>query len=132
MQQDRTRLEDIDRRGSAAINQCRNFRIGIGIDEATAELVAFADANQPGIVFGTGVAEREQLLEHDRDLDTVRRPKRIELHRMTADWQFLFMRRTRDRSIDIGETSAAGLVPGPDLRGRVGRISHVVKSPAVI
>jgi hypothetical protein len=38
MQQDRTRLEDIDRRGAAAINQCRNIRDGIGDDETAVRL----------------------------------------------------------------------------------------------
>jgi hypothetical protein len=39
---------------------------GHGIDEATAELVAIADLDEPRIVFCAVVPEGNQLLKHDR------------------------------------------------------------------
>ena len=67
-------FEDPDRLGTAAIEQRRDFGIGIHVDEAAAELVALADVDQPGVIFGILVTALEQFLEHDRDLLPVRRP----------------------------------------------------------
>src|SRR3546814_9718377 len=39
---------------------------------------------------------RQQLLEHHRDLDPVRRAERIELERVAADWQVPVVRRAGD------------------------------------
>ena len=65
------------------------------------------------------MAEREQLFEQDRDLLAVRRGQRVELQRMALHRQLLLVRRTGDRTVDVGEGTAAGLGPGPDLRGHV-------------
>src|SRR5690349_14033892 len=119
--QDRTGLEDADRFRAAAVHHRRDLRVRIDLDEAAAELVALADADQPGVVFGALVALREQFFEHDRDLDAVRRALRVELQRMLADRQFLLLLRAGRRAIDVGEAAhcAVGLVPGPDLGRRV-------------
>src|SRR6187431_2177093 len=114
MHQDRAGLEYPDRRRAAAVHQRRDFRVRIDRDEAAAELVA-VDLDEPGIVFRAAVAGRQQLLEHDGDLDAVRRRQRIELEWMAADRQFGLMRSAGNRSIDAGKTSAALLVPGPDF-----------------
>ena len=39
---------------------------------------------------------------------------------MASNWQVLFMGRTRDRAVDVGELTAIILVPGPDLRRHIG------------
>jgi hypothetical protein len=125
MHQDRARLEHADRLGAAAIDQRRDLGIGIGGNEARAELLAIADLDQPGVVFRALVPERQQLLEHDGDLLAVRRAQRIELERMLADRQLLVVRRARDRAIGVGEAAAVGLVPGPDFGWRIGRsVAH--------
>ena len=69
--------------------------------------------------------QRQQLLQHDRDLHAVGRGQRIELQRMPADRQLLVVRRAGDRAVDVGEPAAVRLVPGPDFRRRVlGRAAH--------
>ena len=95
------------------------FEFGIDRDEAAAELVAVADPDQPGVIFGAGVAERQQLLQHHRDLHAVRRAERIELQRMAADRQLLVVRGPGDGAVDVGEAAAVGLVPGPDFRRHI-------------
>ncbi len=79
-----------DAQGLAAIlrlvvHQRRDLRIRIDADEAGAELVALADIDQPGIVFGARVAGRQQLLQQDRYFHAVGGAQRIELQRMLAD-----------------------------------------------
>src|SRR4051812_32221817 len=119
MHQDRTGLEQADRLRPAAVHQRRDFRVRIDRDKAAAELVA-VDLDQPGVIFGAAMTGGEQLLEHDRDLDAVRRRQRVQLKRMAADRQLLLMCGTCDRTVDAGEAAAALLVPGPDLRGLIG------------
>src|SRR3546814_18496832 len=49
----------------------------------------------------------------------------MELERVAADRQVPVVRRAGDGAVDIGEASAAFLVPGPDFRGLiVGRFGH--------
>src|SRR5262249_50692180 len=125
--EDRAGFEDADWGRAAAVDHRRDFRIRVDLDEAAAELVALADADQPGVVLGTLVPFRQQLLEHDGDLDAVRRALRIELQRVLADRQFLFVLCAGGRAVDVGEAAhrAVRLVPGPDLRRRVyGGIGH--------
>src|SRR5207302_7449493 len=77
-------------------------------------------------VLCAGVAQRQQLLEHDGDLLAVGRAQRIELQRMAADRQLLVMGGAGDRAIDVGKAAAVRLVPGPDFGRRVfGRIGHL-------
>ena len=64
----RTRIPG--RRVGAVIQQGRNLRVWVDGNKITAELIAFVDANQPGIVFGIRMAQRQQLLEHDGRLDS--------------------------------------------------------------
>ncbi|MNL39025.1 hypothetical protein D3C87_1612780 [compost metagenome] len=97
------------------IHQRRDLGVRIDADKTGAELVAFADLDQPGIIFGALVASGQQFFQHDRDLLAIRRCQRIKLQRMFADRQFLVMGGTGDRAIDIGELAAITLVPGPDL-----------------
>ena len=71
------------------------------------------------------MAERQQLLEHDRDLLTIRSGQRIELERVAADRQLLVVGGAGDRAVDVRELAAARLAPGPDLwRGVFGRTAH--------
>ena len=51
IEQDRAGLEHADRRRAAAVHQRGDLRVRVHADEAAAELVAVADADQPGIVF---------------------------------------------------------------------------------
>ena len=102
------------------IDEDGDLGIGIGRDKAAAELVARIDANQPSIIFRAAVAQSQQLLQHHRDLDAVGRAQGIELQGMASDRQVLFVGRTRDRAVDIGELAAIVLVPGPDLRRHIG------------
>ncbi len=53
---------------SAAVDQCGDLGVGIGLDEARAELLSLADLDNPRVIFGAGMAERQQLLQQDRDL----------------------------------------------------------------
>ena len=119
IEQDRAGFEHADRLRSAAVQQRRDLRVRVDRHEAAAELIALADVDQPGVVLGAGMAQREQFLEHDRDLHAVGRAERIELQRVAADRQLLLMRRAGDRPVDVGKGAAAGLGPGPDLRRRV-------------
>src|SRR6185312_3380266 len=123
--EDRTGLEHADRLCAAAVHQRRDLGIRVHLDEARAELLALTDPHEPGVVLGALVAEREQLLEHNRDLLPVRRGERIELQRMLADGKHFLPLRTRRRSVDRLELAAVRLVPDPDFRGHVvGRGRH--------
>jgi hypothetical protein len=119
--QDRAGLEDADRLGAAAVDQRRNLGIRVDRDKAAAELVTIADPDQPGVVLRTLMPEGQQLFEHDRDLDAVRRALRVELKRMTADRQLLLVRGARDRAVDVLEPAAARLRPSPNFGRRVFR-----------
>ncbi len=55
------------------VHQSGDFGVGVDANEATAELIALIDANQPGIVFGACNAQRQQLFQHHGDFDTIRR-----------------------------------------------------------
>ena len=106
------------------IAQCRNLRIRVHFDKAAGELIAIAYAYQPGIVLCASNAQLQQLLKHNRYFLTVRRSQRIELQRMFAHRQRFFMRRTRNRAIDIGERAASGFIPRPDFRGLISIVCH--------
>ena len=125
MEQDRAGLEEPDRLRTAAVHQSGDLRVRIDGDEATAELLALVDPDEPRVIFGALMAQREQLLEHDRDLLTVRSCQRIQLERMASDRQLFVMGGSGDWPVDIRELAAARLVPRPDLRRRIfGRIAH--------
>ncbi len=55
---------------------------------------------------------------------TVRRSQRIKLQWVFANGQRFFMRRTRNRAIDIGERAASGFIPRPDFRGLISIVCH--------
>ena len=99
-----------------AVEQGGDLAVGIERDEAAAELVAFADVDQPGVIFRAGVARGEQFLEQDGDLDPVGGAEAVELERVIADGQVLVVRGAGDRPVDAGELAAAGLVPLPHAR----------------
>ena len=73
VKQDRTGLEDTDRRLDAAVQQRRNLRVRIDLDEAAGELITLADADQPGVVLGAGFAQRQQFLKQDGHLHAIGR-----------------------------------------------------------
>ena len=123
--EDRAGFEHPDRLRSAAVVERRNLGVRVDLDEAAGELVALADLDQPGVVFGAAVAGSQELFQHDRHLDAVRRRQGIELQRMLADRQLLVMGRAGDGTVDAGELAAAFLVPGPDGGRRVvGIVGH--------
>ena len=106
------------------IAQCRDLRIRVHFDKAAGELIAIANANQPGVVLCISNAQCQQLLKHNRYFLTVRRSQRIKLQWMFAHRQRFFMRRTRNRAIDIGERAASGFIPRPDFRGLISIVCH--------
>lgn len=85
------------------IHQRRNLGVGIDLDEPAAELFAFADPDQPGIVLGSFMVSRQQLLKHHRRLHPVGRRQRIELQRVLADRKLFLMGRPGNRAVDVGE-----------------------------
>ena len=123
--QDGARLEHADRRLAAAIQERGDLRVRVHLDEPAAELIAVVDLDQPRVVLRAAVPELQQLLEHHGDLHPVGRRQRVELQRMASDRQLLLVGRTRDGSVDRGERSAVGPVPGPDLRRHIlGLVRH--------
>src|SRR5690606_9261093 len=89
------------------------------------ELVAIADLDQPGIVLGAAVAKGKQLFEHDADVDAVERGQGIQLQRVLAHRQRLFLSRPGRRRVDAGELAARRRIVRPDLRRNVGSgVSH--------
>ena len=129
--QDRAGLEDPDRLRAAAIDKRRDLGIRIDRDKAAAELVALADLDQPGIVLRALMAAGQQLFEHDRDLDAVRRAQRVELQRMAADRQLLLVLGARGRAVDVGEPASAGLAT-QTLGGVYSGVSVIREAPGVI
>ena len=129
IQQDGAGLEHAHRHWSAAVHQHWYLGVGVGRHETAAELLPLIDADQPGVVFGTAVAQRQQLLQHHRDLYPIGRRQRIKLQWMPAHRQLLLMRWPRNRPVDAGKPATILFVPGPDFGWRVvGRISHAVNS----
>lgn len=97
IQQDRPRFEHPHRRLDATVEQGRDLRVGVYLDEATGELVALADADQPGIVLGTAVAQSKQFFKGNGDLDAIGRGQGIQLQRVLALRQVLVVRRACNR-----------------------------------
>ena len=102
------------------VHQRRNLGIWVRFDKATAELMALVDSDQPGVVLGPRVACREQLFEHDGDLDAVRRRQRIQLHRVPTDRQIFFMSGPGDGPVDVGKLATVFFVPSPDFGRGIG------------
>ena len=126
IKQDGTRLKHPSRRGSAVVHQGRNLGIRVGRDETAAELVPLVNADQPGVVLGAAVAQRQQFLQQYRHLDAIGRSQRIQLQRMAANRQRLLVGGARHRAVDVSKTPTVGFLPLPDGRGGVGgRIGHV-------
>jgi hypothetical protein len=123
VQQDRTGFEDAHRRRPAAVEQRRNLRVRVDGDEATGELGAVVDADEPGVVLRTAMAEREQLLQQHRDLHAVRRSPAnraaADVGRPAESWSCV--------APAVGRLMAAKRPPfpcvhGPDRRRRVGSV----------
>ena len=132
IQQNRAGLEHPGRRRGAVVHQRRDLGVRVHPDKAAAELIAVADSDQPGVVLGALVAQRQQLLQHHRNLHAVRCAERIELQRMPADRQFFLVLRPGGRPVDARERTPVLLVPGPDFRRRVcGRLGHDANSVPV-
>ena len=128
VQQNRPRLEHAKRLRARTVDQRRDLRVRIELDEAGPELLALHDLDHPGVVFRVRVPGFEQLLEHDRSLLTVGRAQRIELEAMFADRQVLVFARAGGRAVDPGEAAAVVLVPGPDLGRGIGTVGHAACS----
>ena len=97
------------------VHHGRDLRVRVDVDKAGGKLVALADIDQPGVIFGTAVTGCEQLFQQDCHFHTIWRAERIKLDRMLADGQFLVMRWSGNRPVDIGKGTAIALFPGPDL-----------------
>ena len=129
--QDRARLEHPQwLAADAVVGQRGNLGVRVDLDKAAAELVAVTDLDQPGVVFRTAVTKGKQLLKHDADLHAVGRGQGVELQRMLAHRQRLFLPRTGGRGVDAGELATRGRVVGPDFRRYVSAIGHE-QSPRV-
>ena len=71
IEQDRTRFKHALWFGRAVVQQRWNFRIWIHAHKAAAKLHAFADANEPSIVFSACVPKCQQLFQHDGHFDAI-------------------------------------------------------------
>ena len=76
--------------------QCGDLGVWVDLNEAAGKLVAFADADQPGIVFRASVAEFKQLFQGNGDLHAVGCGQGIQLQRLLALGQVLVMGRAGD------------------------------------
>jgi hypothetical protein len=83
------------------------FEFGLTATKPLPNCWPFVDADQPGVVFGAGVAQRQQLFQHHGDLDAVGRGQRVQLQRVLAHRQLLVMRGAGDGPVDVGELAAA-------------------------
>jgi len=127
VQQDRTGLEHAGGRVRGAVEQARYLRVRVDLDEAAAELITLADVDEPRVVFRVPDAEREKLLEQDRDLHAVGCSQGVELQRVFADGQVLVVGRSGDGPVNAGEAASAFGVPSPDFRRYVrGRVTHSI------
>ena len=106
------------------VDQGRDLGVRVGGDEAGAELLPIADLDQPGVVFRAAVACGQQFLQHDRDLDAVRRTQGVKLERMLAYRQFLLKLGAGGRLVDAGELAAGRLFMHPDFRRDVFCFAH--------
>ena len=97
-----------------------DFRVRVERHEIAAELVAVADLDEVGVVFGLRDTEFQQLFEHDGYLDPVGRCQGIQLQGVFAHGQRLVVCRSGDGAVDAGESAAAFHVPLPERRGRIG------------
>ena len=64
---------DASRRLLAIVHERRDFGIRVYPDKSAAKLVALADSDQPGVILRPAMTGRQQLLQHDRDLDAIGR-----------------------------------------------------------
>src|SRR5690554_1751021 len=124
IQQDGAGLEQPQRRVHAGVEHRRDLGVGVDLDEAAAELIALADANQPGVVFRLAEAGLQQLFKHDGDLDPVGRGQRIQLQRMLATRQLTRVGGPGNGPVDAGKLAAVVLVPGPDPWWYVAVFAH--------
>ncbi len=122
IQQDGAGFEDAQRLGTPTIHQGRDLGVGIDLHEAAGKLIALADTDQPGVVLGVGMPERQQFFQQDRHLHPIGRAQGIQLEGVLADRQFLVMGRAGNGTVDAGEVAAGG-GGGPDAWGSVG-IGH--------
>jgi hypothetical protein len=114
--EDRAALEHAGGRIGRTVDHGRDLGVGIDLDEAAGELVALADADHPGVIFGAGMAQREQLLEHDGDLDAIGRAHRVELERCLPTGSACSRVAPETGRLMLAKVPPARLVPGPDLR----------------
>src|SRR5689334_701430 len=133
MDEDRAAFEDAHRLAAGAIDQGRDLGVRVYLDEAAAELVAFANADWPCIIFSAGMPLGEQLLKHDGNLLPVRRRQGVELERVLADRKLPVVCRPGDRPVDVVELAPARGFPGPDFGENIFAVvghSRVLRFPA--
>src|ERR1700688_2091837 len=73
VEQDRAGFEHTSRRLLAIVHERRDFGIWVHPDKSTTKLVAFTDPDQPSVIFRSAVTGGQQFLQHNRNLDAVRR-----------------------------------------------------------
>ena len=71
-------------------------------------MLAFVDFDQPSVVFGLFLAERQKLLKHNCDLLAIRCSQRIELKRVAADRKLVIVGGPGDWAVDVCELAPAG------------------------
>src|SRR5699024_10850089 len=120
IEQDRAGFENATHWIHAMVSHCRDLRVGIDVDKARTELLAFTDLDQPGVVLSVRKPLRQQLLEHHRGLDAIGRGQRIQLVRMLPHRQYLVVGRAGDGAVDIGKlTPVLVPFPLPDFRWHI-------------
>ena len=101
-----------------------NLGIRIDFHEAAAELIAFTDIDQPGVILSPGMAKSQQFLQHYRDLDAIGRGQGVKLQWVLAHRQFFVMGGAGDGPVDVGELTAVAGLPLPDFRRCIGVVGH--------
>jgi hypothetical protein len=74
VEQDRAGFEHAPRPLFAIIHDSRNFGIRVHADKSATKLVALTDPDQPSVIFRSAMTGGQQFLQHDCNLDAIRRP----------------------------------------------------------
>ncbi|MNH16457.1 hypothetical protein D3C79_761010 [compost metagenome] len=124
VQQDRAGLEDASGRRDATVEQGRDLRVGVDLDKTAGKLIAFANADEPSVVFGAATAEGQQFFKQYGDLYAIGGGQGIKLQGVFANREHLVMGRSGDGSVDVGKFAARRCVVFPDLRWDIGCFAH--------
>jgi hypothetical protein len=93
------------------------FELGLTATKPLPNCSPSVDADQPGVVLGAGVAQRQQLFQHHRDLHAVGRGQRIQLQRVRPTGSSLSCVAPGDRAVDVGERPPLALFQTQTLGG---------------